>query len=96
MNAHQIEGVEQLSAGRVGGMVAVNELAVVEHHACRGVRRHIIVAACHGAELVHVGQESINGFLNRVRPAESAHDAGLGERIGLLLALAVDERALTG
>ena len=77
-------------------MVAVSEFAVVEHHACRGIRRHIIVAACHSAWLVHVGQKGINGFLNRVRPAESAHNAGFGKRIGLLLALAVDERALTG
>ena len=77
-------------------MVAVSELAVVKNHTCRGVRRHIIVAACHGAGLVHVGQKGINGFLNRVRPAESAHNAGFGKRIGLLLALPVDERALTG
>ena len=96
VNAHQIEGVEQLSAGRVGSMVAVSEFAVVEHHASRRIRRHIIVAACHGAGLVHVGKEGVDGFLNRVRPTESAHDAGLGKRVGLLLALSVDERALTG
>ena len=96
VNAYQIKGVEQLSAGRVCGVVAVGKLAIVEHHACRGIRRRIIVAACHGAWLIHVGQEGVDGIFNRVRPAESAHDAGLGKWIGLLLALAVNECALTG
>ena len=64
--------------------MAVCEFPIVNHHAGGGVGGDIVVAPVHGGRFVDIGEEGFDGFLNGVGVAESAHDTGLFQGVGLL------------
>ena len=64
--------------------MAVGELPIVNHHAGGGVGGDIVVPSVHGGRFVDIGKEGFDCFLNGVGAAESAYDAGLFQRVGLL------------
>ncbi len=77
----QVESVQQPSVSRVGGMVGVCPLAVIDDHAvrcaCPRVRPPAAVAA-----LVHVRQELLDSLADRVvQAAEVADRAALLQRV---------------
>ena len=57
MDAHEVERVEQLPAGRVRGMVAVGKFIVVDYNARAAVGGDVVVAAIHQGWLVHIREE---------------------------------------
>ena len=65
-------------------MVAVGELPIVHHHAGGGVCGDVVIAPVHGGRFVDIGEEGFDGFLNGIGAAESTHDTGLFQRVGLL------------
>ena len=65
-------------------MVAVGKLPIVHHHAGGGVCGDVVIAPIHSGRFVDIGEEGFDGFLNGVGAAESAHDTGLFQRVGLL------------
>ena len=65
-------------------MVAVCEFPIVNHHAGGGVGGDIVVPSVHGGRFVDIGKEGFDCFLNGIGAAESTHDAGLFQGIGLL------------
>ena len=94
VQAHHVKGVEQLSAHGVAGVVAVTELVLVDHHARLGIGGNIVIAPAHGAGLVHVGEEGLDGLAHRVRAAKRSNGSLLGQRIGLLAGLALHDGLL--
>ena len=96
VDADEIEGVEQLTTGRVGGVMAVGELAVIKNHTSGGVCGYIVIPARHDAGLVDIGQEVVDSILDTVGAAECADHTGFGKRVGLFSSLAMDGLALAG
>ena len=64
--------------------MAVSEFPIVNHHAGGGVGRDIVVPPVHRGRFVDIGEKGFDCFLNGIGTAESAHDAGLFQRVGLL------------
>ena len=84
MQTHQVKSVQQPAADRVGGMMAVCELAVVDDDAGRGIGRDIVVATVHGRRRIHIREEGVDGFLHGIGTTESTHHPRLCQRVGLL------------
>ena len=78
MRTHKIKRIEQFAAGGVSGVVGVSELAVIHHNARAGLSRYVVIASLHRRGFVHIGQESSNHLLDRIRATERAHNAVLG------------------
>ena len=92
MHAHEVEGVAQHPARRVGRVVGVEELAVLVHdRAAAAASGRVGVARLPARQLawyVHAGQEALDGGVDVERPAELADDTGLGLRVALPSGLA--------
>ena len=95
VDTDNIKCVQQFSAGRVGGMMAVCEFAVIQDNTSTTVRRDVVIAAIHGRRCVNVCEEGINGVLDGISTAECTHNTGFGQRIGLLGDAAADSFGLT-
>ena len=84
MPAHQIEGVAQLAARRVGRVMGKGVLVVVHDQPARGAATHEGVAVVLCGRGVPVGEDVFEDVGNRMRPAERPDDAALGQRVFLL------------
>ena len=84
MPAHQVKGVAQLAARRIGSMVGIGVFIVIDHQtACRAAADIGIPIALH-AGMIHVLQKRIQHVGDCVRPAEGTDDAALLRGILLL------------
>ena len=82
---HQVEGIDQLTATGVGGVVGVEELPpVIEHCAAGGGAAGEGVTPRGVRLLVDTGQELVHGRRHVVDPAEGAHNAVFALRVALL------------
>ena len=84
VQAHQVKSVQQPTADRVGGMVAVCELAIVDDDTGRRIGGDIVVTAVHRRRRIHFREKGIDGFLHGIGSAESTHHTRLCQRVGLL------------
>ncbi len=84
MQAHQVKGVQQPTADRVCGMVAVGKLPIVDDDTGRGICGDIVIAAVHGRRRIHIREEGVDGFLHGIGAAESTRHTRLCQRVGLL------------
>ena len=76
MNPDQVKGVEQLTAGGIGGVVAVKKGIIVVHDGAGGAfPGGVGVAVLIGRGNVHLRQESFDRLADAVAPAERADDA---------------------
>ena len=82
---HHVKGVQQPTTGRVGGMVAVGKAVIVNDHASMGVGGDVVVPPRHGAVLVDVREEGVDGCGDGVGAAEGPDHPRLGQRVGLFL-----------
>ena len=88
----QVEGVAELAACRIRRVVRVGEgLAVVDHETGSSGARRVGVAVSLGRLGVDVRQELRDRLRDRVGPAEGADDALLGQRVALLVGLALPD-----
>ena len=81
---HQIKGVAQLAARRVGGVMRIGVLVVVDHQPARGAAAHEGVAVVLRRGGVPVGEDVFEHVRDAVRPAERPDDPALGQRVFLL------------
>ena len=92
MDPDQVEGVAELAACRIRRVVRVGEgLAVVDHETGSSGARRVGVAVSLGRLGVDVRQELRDRLRDRVGPAEGADDALLGQRVALLVGLALPD-----
>ena len=86
VEADHIKGIDQAVAARVGGVVGIEEFAVVvDDSAAGGGAAQVGVAARHVVHrLIDAGDELIHGTVDVIGAAESAHHAGLALRVTLL------------
>ena len=86
MEADHIKGIDQAVAARVGGVVGIEEFAVViDDSAAGGRAAQVGVTARHVVHrLIDAGDELIHGPVDVIGAAESAHHAGLALRVTLL------------
>ena len=84
VQAHQVKSVQQPTADRVGGMVAVCEFAIVDDDTGRRIGGDIVVTAVHRRRRIHFREKGIDGFLHGIGTTESPHHTRLRQRIGLL------------
>ena len=81
VEAHQVEGVDELLAAGVGPVVGVQPLVLVDDGAAfRGALRIRPAVRVAGGD-VHLREEGRDGLRDRVGPAEGADDATLLDRI---------------
>ena len=86
VNAYKVECVDELPAARVRAVMAKEELTVIVDHSTCGRRpRRIGVAVIRRALRIDPGEERIHRLGHRIRTAERADDAPLGQRILLFL-----------
>ena len=82
MEAHQVPGVAQLPAGRIRGVVRVEEKTIlIGHGAAGGTAAGKGEATGDVARCVHVRQELIYSLIYVVCLTESADDAGFLQRV---------------
>ena len=86
VEADHIKGIDQTVAARVGGVVGIEEFAVVvDDSAAGGGAAQVGVAARHIVHrLIDAGDELIHGPVDVIGAAESAHHAGLALWVALL------------
>ena len=96
MYPHQVKGVQELAVGGVGGVVAVHEPVIIDHHAGDAVGWNIAPAVLIVRFLINIGEKCPHTLLRGKRPAESPDSAVLGKRVLLLLALAFYIRLFRG
>ena len=87
MCAYEVVCVAQLTVGRIGGMVAVSEFTVINHHTGDARRFRIAPPILVGGRLIHIGEKGLYSFLDGVRSAERSYNALLAQRVGLSFAL---------
>ena len=95
VDAHKVERIEQLPARRVGVVVRVGEPAVVADQTSGHAALTVGVPAILPRRLIHAGEESLDGILDGVSPAERAYDPLLLLRVLRLLHLTPHSLALT-
>ena len=84
VQSHQVKSIQQPTADRVGGMVAVCELAVVDDDTGRRIGGDIVVTAVHRRRRIHFREKGIDGFLHGIGSAKSTHHTRLCQRVSLL------------
>ena len=78
---HQIKGVAQLAARRVGGVVRIGELVVVNHQPARGAAAHEGVAVVLRRGGVPAGEDVLQHVRDAMRAAKGADDPALLQRV---------------
>ena len=76
VNADEVECVQQLPTGGIGGVVTVGEFAIIKNHTGRGVCGDIVIPARQGAGLIDIRQEGVDGILDGVGAAERTDHTG--------------------
>ena len=83
MHTHKVKRIAQLPARRVGGVVRIGVLVVVDHQPARGAAAHEGVAVVLRRGRVSVREGVFEDVCDAVRPAERPDDAALGQRVFL-------------
>ena len=91
VDAYKVKCVDELPAARIRAVMAKEELAVIVDHSTCGRRpRRIGVAVIRRALRIDPGEERVHRLGHRIRTAERADDALLGQRILLPLGRPAD------
>ena len=83
VKAHKVKRIAQLPARRVGGVVRIGVLVVVDHQPARGAAAHEGVAVVLRRGRVSVREGVFEDVCDAVRPAERPDDPTLGQRVFL-------------
>ena len=76
MYPHKVKGIQGTAAGGIRRMEGVRELLFKNLHTGRGIRRDIGIAAGNvGRRLIDIGEESVDGFTDRISSAEQSNHA---------------------
>ena len=94
MDADEIESVQELAAGGVGGVMAVSEAALIGDETGGAVSGDIVIASFQGGGAVDIGEESLDGGIDVIGAAECTHRAVLFQRVGLFRDAALHDLGL--
>ena len=83
MHTHKVKRIAQLPARRVGGVVRIGVLVVIDHQPACGAAAHEGVAVVLRRGCVSVREGVFEDVRNAVRPAERPDDPTLGQRVFL-------------
>ena len=81
VDAHEVESVQQFPACRVGSVVGVGELVIVDHHAGEGICGSVLIAPFYRGRLIELRQELLHRRFDPVGAAERTNHTVLFKRI---------------